>query len=404
MSEAVRMPRISLICEGLATATGGAERVLCDLANHLAENGYDVDAVTHEAARGPAWYPLSSSVRQIALHPGGERVSSLRRAGVTALRAARLDRLPGFGRLAWRHEQAAFGRRLERYLADARPAAAIAFMPRAMVALARARAGFPLVRIASTHSTPQRNFDLREDDHVNPSWRAQSRAALARFDRIVVLQEAFCNWYPADLRHRVAVIPNAVTTPPPRASRRPEKLVLAVGRHLPVKGHDLLIDAWARIAADLPGWRMEVLGRGPETAALRAGIDRLGLSDSVALMAPDKDIARHYARAAILAHPSYQEGFALVVAEALAAGVPAVGFADCPGVNSLIRDGENGRLVAAGRERPSRVAALADALAGLALDAPGRDAMSARAPETVARYAPGPVMAKWQDLLRGCLA
>ncbi len=410
MSVADAPPRISLICEGLATATGGAERALCDLANHLASRGYRVDVVTHELACGPAWYPLSDKVRQVALYPAQGKASVLRRklidslrdAGVTAMRAAMLDRLPGFGRLVWMHEQGGFRRRLQDYLARERPEIAIAFMPRAMVALALARTEYPLVRIASTHSTPQRNFDSREDDHANPSWRAQSREALRCFDRIVVLLDEFRDWYPPDLRARVEVIPNAVTPDLPRVPRHTEKLVLTVGRHLPVKGHDLLIDAWARLAPALPDWRLEIFGRGPETQNLQARIDRLGLSRSVSLMGTEKDIARHYARAAILAHPSSQEGFALVVAEALSAEVPTVGFADCPGVNSLIRHGENGLLVEADDDREVRVEALARALEGLMRDTKRREAMAARAPASVARFASGPVMAQWENMINDC--
>ena len=56
-------------------------------------------------------------------------------------------------------------------------------------------------------------------------------------------------------------------------------------------------------------------------------------------------ITRAYLAASLLCHPAEHEGWGLAVTEAIAAGVPAVGFADCPGVNQLIRDGENGVLV-----------------------------------------------------------
>ena len=408
MIPARRLPKVTFVVEGLVTAIGGAERVLCDVASHLAEAGYEVDIVSHETTRGDPWYPLSDKVRYIPLRPAKDTHSQLRRYvsdplrnGISGLcHTLRLTRVPGLARLIWTDSQGGFWRRLQRYLAENQRDVAIAFMPRAMVALALARTSYPLVRIASTHTTPQRDFDSNDGDNANIAMRALARQSLEAFDRITVLLPEFQDWFAAPIRARAVVIPNAIAAPTQvRSYEARENLILSVGRLIPVKSHGILIEAWARIAPDFPGWTVEVYGQGPERDGLQQQVDALNLSASFRLMGADKDIGQHYRRAAILAHPSTQEGFAMVVAEALAAGVPAIGFADCPGVNSLIQGGVNGVLVKQTESREQRVAGLASALRQLITDNETREDLAANGPASVARFSPDSIMALWEQMI-----
>ncbi len=84
--------------------------------------------------------------------------------------------------------------------------------------------------------------------------------------------------------------------------------------------------------------------------------------------------------------------------EALAAGTPAVAFADCPGVNQLIDHGVNGLVVAA---EGDRVANFAATLAELMRDQARRESLGAAGPESVAPFAPEKVYARWEDVLLG---
>jgi glycosyltransferase involved in cell wall biosynthesis len=104
-------------------------------------------------------------------------------------------------------------------------------------------------------------------------------------------------------------------------------------------------------------------------------------------------IKREYLKASLLAHPAEHEGWGLAVTEALAAGVPAIGFEECPGVNQLIRHGVNGILVSGGAE------ALAEALARLMRDERSRLELARAAPDTVRDYQPEKVFDLWEELL-----
>ncbi len=405
-------PKVTFVCEGLVTAVGGAERVLCEVASHLAGAGYDVDVVTHEKARGAPFFPLSDKVRVRNLRPPPEEHGPLRRLLAEPVRdvcrdlfhGLRLHRVPGVARLGWYDRQGGFRRRLERYLRENRRDVAIAFMPRAIVALGLARLSHPPARIASTHTAPARDFDEQTGDNENVSTRALTLHALRAFDRITVLLPEFQAWYPPDLSHRTVVIPNAVVARPAAPDTPRENTVLAVGRHLPVKGHDLLIDAWARLAPDFPGWRLEIHGQGPDREPLERQIALLGLAGSVSLQGVSRDVGTLYARAALLVHPSHVEGFSLVVAEALAAGLPVIGFADCPGVNALIRDGENGLLVAATSRRDDRVAALSAAMRKLISDPGLRAELRHGGPASVERFVTPRIMRLWEDVIADAVA
>jgi glycosyltransferase involved in cell wall biosynthesis len=125
--------------------------------------------------------------------------------------------------------------------------------------------------------------------------------------------------------------------PPPPAE--PTKLA-AVGRLIPIKGFDLLLQAFAAAREDLPQLTLEIAGAGPLDAELRAnapaGVTFLGR------VAPVADV---YERNAIVVVPSRGEGFGMVALEAAERG-RAVIASDVGGLPEIVADGETGIVVA----------------------------------------------------------
>ena len=123
-----------------------------------------------------------------------------------------------------------------------------------------------------------------------------------------------------------ALIPNSVeipAAPPPRAPRPEGRLrLLFLSRLHEKKGLDLLLDAMDRLP---PGISLEIHGDGEPAfvAALRA---RIGETPRIRLMGPADAAAKAaaFARADLFVLPSWSENFGIVVAEALAHGVPAL--------------------------------------------------------------------------------
>ena len=153
--------------------------------------------------------------------------------------------------------------------------------------------------------------------------------------------------------------PAALTTAD-LAGRAP--LIVAIGRFVPDKAFDVLLDAFARLRT--PGARLAILGEGEGRAALEAQAARLGIADRVALPGFVADTARWLDQARVFALSSRRESFGLVCVEALAHGLSCV-VADCGGPQEIVDAPALGATVPA-----DDVAALAGAL-DAALAAPG---------------------------------
>jgi glycosyltransferase involved in cell wall biosynthesis len=127
--------------------------------------------------------------------------------------------------------------------------------------------------------------------------------------------------------------------PEPPPPPEPTKLA-AVGRLIPIKGFDLLLQAFAAAREDLPQLTLEIAGAGPLDAELRAnapaGVTFLGR------VAPVADV---YERNAIVVVPSRGEGFGMVALEAAERG-RAVIASDVGGLPEIVADGETGIVVA----------------------------------------------------------
>lgn len=397
--------RITFVIEKLADRSGGAERVLIETANALADRGYMVEILSHEHRGKPPFYATKAGVLLANLRPRREQRSRIRRLA-DMVRAALERVLPDvfpFDRLVWLSRNGGFYRRLGHHLRATRPDAVIAFMPPAVTALALAAPDLPCRRIASMHNAPEQDFDNSARWDPSRLGRRRRRAAMARMDVIAVLLEEHKDWYPASLRSKTQVIPNAVV-PHDAAqlaavSRQP--VVLAVGRLASVKRHDLLVATWAGLAPRFPGWELRIFGDGPLRDTLETLVAELGLPGKVRLMGHTSDIRKEYLGAALLAHPAEFEGFPLAVTEALAAGLPVVGFSDCSGLNRLVHNGVNGALVEETGDQAKRTVAFAAALEDLMAKADRRADLSAAAPASVAAYTPDRVLDLWEATISG---
>lgn len=138
-------------------------------------------------------------------------------------------------------------------------------------------------------------------------------------------------------------------------------LVASVGALIPLKGHDLLIDA----VATLPGVQLAIAGQGPEAPRLAAKIAAMGLGDRVRLLGaiPPDRIAELLAAADVMALASASEGLANAWLEALASGTPIV-IPDIGGARQVVTVPAAGHIVA---RTPDAFAA---AIAALLADPP----------------------------------
>jgi glycosyltransferase involved in cell wall biosynthesis len=190
-------------------------------------------------------------------------------------------------------------------------------------------------------------------------------------------------------------IPNTVRDVEPPQADMSAKRIFAAGRFTSQKGYDMLIAAFAPVAAAHPDWELKLCGRGVWTERLTRMVDELGLTGRVTLAGPTDDVPGEMAQASIYALSSRFEGFPLVLIEAMSKGMAVVAF-DCPtGPADIVADHENGLLV------PRKdVDAFSAALMEMVEDEELRRRCGAAAVETAREYTMSAIGPRWDEMLQ----
>jgi glycosyltransferase involved in cell wall biosynthesis len=240
------------------------------------------------------------------------------------------------------------------------------------------------------------NLNTNVGDWPQRFRRAAGRRLAARYsDAVVTLTERDRQLYLSRMKCSAPIIriPNPVTLAPAQRPAREGRVVLAAGRLVPQKGFDLLLACWKIVCSAHSGWRLRIVGSGPDEASLREQALDLGVGDSVDFIPETRDMASEYSSAAIFVLSSRAEGFALVLLEARAFGLPSVSF-DCDfGPAEMMNHDSDGFLVP-----KEDVRGLADSLLCLMRDDAKREEFGKRAFEDY-RYSLENIMPLWERLL-----
>ena len=128
------------------------------------------------------------------------------------------------------------------------------------------------------------------------------------------------------------------------------------------KGHDVLLDAAAIVLRRFPDAHFDLVGAGPERAALEARAAALSIDRAVSFQGHCEDIPARLAAADLFVLPSRSEAFPNAVLEAMAIGLPTIASA-VGGLLEVIDHQRNGVLVPPGDPQ-----ALADQISALMAD------------------------------------
>lgn len=218
---------------------------------------------------------------------------------------------------------------------------------------------------------------------VHPAMERRALAEIASADHIRVNSHyAKTTFVDAGVKEaRVSVIQPGVDLAHFHEAPKPDDVfrVMAVATIDPRKGIHVLIRAF--IDAALPNAELDIIGGTSDrwskhlierAAAQHANIRVRSLDVSRA------PVEESYARASVLVHPAIEDGFGLVIPQALASGRPVIATSTA-GASELIRHGENGFVVS---PRSSRE--ITEHLQALAGDRTLRERMSAAARPSVA--------------------
>jgi len=336
-------------------AQGGAERVVCWLADGLEARGHEVVLVT-AASRERDFYSPPALAQRVSL---ADDMGA--RSGVAALRA------------------------LHELLTKRRPDLVISFLPRTNIA------SVLISRLAGCRVAVCERIDPRMEQLP---WSTRiGRAVVYPLAHGIVLQTAGATGW---ARRRVplgrlAIIPNPVRPLTRPAGIEPAPVILGVGRLYPQKRFDRLIDVFAAIAADFPQLRLRIVGDGPMRDHLRRRASATGFGQRIEFPGAIQDIESEYAHAKLFVLTSDFEGFPNVLAEAMSLGLPVVAV-DCPtGPAEMIRSGTNGILVPRGDEQ-----GLISAIRSILQDEELATRLGQEARNLGNRYLPEMVLDQWE--------
>ncbi len=344
---------------------GGAERQMANMANYWARRDIHVTMATWSGPEVDDFYRLDDKVRRVYLDVPKSGNGVLPAIHASVRRVAKLRSL----------------------LRSSRPDAVLSFVTESNVLTILASVGLKFRLVVSERVYPALHSTLPW------KWKALRRLTYSWSDEVVAQTRATAGWIGRNCRKKALVIPNGLhQLPHPSVERQP--LILAVGRLVGQKGFDLLLHAFARIAADFGEWRVMIIGDGGERAHLARLCGDLLVEDRVTFAGQLPNVEMWMARAGIVVQPSRFEGFPNVVLESMGMGA-AVISSDCEsGPGDLIEDGVNGRLVPVGN-----VEALSQAMSELMSQPEVRIRLGREAMKVRQRFDQDIVMAQWQACL-----
>ena len=360
---------------------GGMERVLTLKANYFADYfGYDVTVIITEGLGKPLFYPLSPKVKVINLDIGFEE----------------LWNSPFFKKVfIYLRKQRKYKKSLTTQLMALRPDITISLLRREINFICDIKDGSKKIGEIHINRAHYRNFEGHENNTLkqlfSKFWMRNLIKKLQRLDQFVVLTENDKEAW-SELNN-VQVIPNPLSFIPQTQSSLVEKRVIAVGRYCHEKGYDHLLQAWSVIQRECPGWRLDVFGDGDRTSYEHL-IDKLQINRSFCkLNGRVADIESQYTKSSVAVCSSRFEGFGMVIAEAMACGIPVVSY-DCPwGPRSIITNGQDGILV-----ENENVEKLAQTLVELLRQPSVIKQMGRNASQNIRRYSIDNIANKWKEL------
>jgi glycosyltransferase involved in cell wall biosynthesis len=254
--------------------------------------------------------------------------------------------------------------------------------------------GTKLPVIVTEHADPCRK-------RLKRAWKGLRRVAYRRASRVVSVSagvDDYFGWLPKVKR---AVIPNPISLAQIQSQRAAPvsldwpRTVMGMGRLEPEKGFDVLISAFARLAAEFPDWGLVILGEGGQRAKLESMAAEVGLKDRVRLPGVVDDPFSLLKQADLFVLSSRSEGFGNALVEAMACGLPVIATQCWSRSPGLVRDGVDGILVP-----PEDVDALATAMAELMADEARRGRLAAEAAGSVERFDVERISRTWDELLQ----
>ena len=316
----------------IVDSTGGVEKVACNMANALADRGHDVTILAFENKEGNPFFPLKDTVKFLNLGIGfkyNHTIFNLRHI-FSEKDIKEKERLF--------FDCAKIAERVKENLVRISPDIVITFEKRSDILFKKYVKEITVPIITMFHfdyKTILKNKSMYDIYEHSDCIQVLTKNDLVNTKQIIK-------------KPLVVLINNAV----PQfneSSKLEEKCIINVARVEPnQKRQHLLIEAFSKIKDKYPDWKLKIYGEINFDKKYYEKCCRLisdyGLEKQVKFYGKVNNIKEKLLDSSIFAFPSFFEGFPLALTEAMAIGLPVIGYASCSGTNEVIKNGENGFL------------------------------------------------------------
>lgn len=345
---------------------GGLERMSNALMNELSRRGHEVYFLTLDKKEASSYYPLDSNVTWHKLDLGDYRIK--------ASLSTKIKR-----------QKKAYS-----IIKSIKPDVILAFQDGAF---------FNTWLPGKLNSTPVVLCERISPQHFDYTSHGKKKFLLWQLYRLanaITIQCASYNdMYPKHLKSKLVTIPNPVfqsnSYAEPKSGVGQTKILLFVGRLSYQKNPEILINAFKSLSKKHPDWELHFAGDGEKQEELKVLSEN---SKHIKFLGNIRDIQHIYTSSHLLCIPSRWEGFPNALSEALAHGLPAIGFKSCGGVRDLIIDEYNGLLC------DDNVKDLASNLSLLMGNDSKRAEYGKNAIESVKKYESSLVFDQWESFIR----
>lgn len=341
--------------------TGGAERVLANLANDFAKKNHEVIFITSFSTK--CEYSLCANIKRI-----------------------NLDKHNNIGRIRKNLERI---RSLRYNIKFERPDVVVSFMAEANFRTVLATIGLDTKSVISVRNDPDREYP-------GLLGRIIGKFLLPFANGCVFQTEDAKKWFPRRLQKKSTIIYNAVKEDFFRTERKPIKnLIITCGRLEKQKNHENLIKAFGELSKEIEDATLYIYGEGKERRNLEELIVRIGMESKIILKGVTENVPAALSEADLFVLSSDYEGMPNALLEALAMGIPSIST-DCPcgGPRMLIEDGRNGILI-----RVDSIEELKAAMLAILRDSNKKDEMSRNAKNKANHFRPERVYNEWETYI-----
>lgn len=380
---------------------GGAERVMCNLAEYFYNEGHKVTMVTtyladdeYELPDG-TWYkePREGCSEIEALNPDDKKKKvwiNKSEDGIARVFSALTLENRG-GRLANLRNRVQI---LENIWKQIQPDIILSFLGKNNVMAIKSARSLGIPVVVSVRSNPSREYASKI---LNISMRHYFPKAAG----VVVQTTGAAEYFGRNVKTKIlpnSVHPDFITRSIIPFENRAKEIV-SVGRLDDNKNQILLIKAFAEISKEFDDYRLVLYGDGPSREKFKEKAKELGLLDNekVIFKGNVSDVPDHIGSSEIFVLTSKQEGSPNALIEAMALGLTCIST-DCPcgGPRDLITNGENGLLIPMASDE-EMVKELANALRRVITDRDFSKKLSENATYVRDKYSPDKINSQWRE-------